>query len=123
MKKLAVYYGEREIAGNILVANSFFKRLIGLKRFKELKDDEGMLLYPCSRIHTFGMKFDIDVVFLSKDMTILDIQQRMAPGQICKKVKNTHKILELKGGITEIYSLEPGDTLRFEEKKYFLPVV
>lgn len=116
MKRLAVYYGERVIAGNVMVADSFFKRLVGLNRFKELKDDEGMLLSPCSRVHTFGMRFDIDVVFLSKDKTVLDIQQRMQPGKISRKVKNTRRILELKGGITEIYSLEPGDTLRFEKK-------
>ncbi len=117
MKKVAVFFGEREIAGRVYVADTFLKRLVGLRRFKELKDDEGMLLCPCFQIHTFGMNFDIDVVFLSRDSTILDIHHRMQPGGISKKVKGAHKVLELKGGITEIYSLEPGDTLRFEERR------
>lgn len=114
MKRLAVYYGERQIAGNVKVANSFFKRLFGLRGVAEIKDDEGMLLYPCSQIHTFGMKFDIDAVFLSKNMTVLHIEQRMQPGKVSKRVKGAYKVLELKGGITEIFSLEPGDTLKFE---------
>jgi len=55
------------------LANGFLTRLRGLLCAKPLGPAEGLLLSPCKSIHTIGMAYSIDVVFLSPDMQIVSI--------------------------------------------------
>ena len=48
----------------IHVARSFLQRARGLLGRAPLAADEALLIRPCSSIHTFGMRFAIDVVFI-----------------------------------------------------------
>jgi len=59
------------LAENVIVANTFFGRIIGLLNRSEILPGEALLIRPCNSVHTFFMKFPIDVVFVSKDHRIL----------------------------------------------------
>jgi uncharacterized membrane protein (UPF0127 family) len=50
-------------------------RLLGLALLKDLPADHALLIPRCSSMHTFGMRFDLDVLFLSADRVL-----RVAPG-------------------------------------------
>lgn len=78
-----------------------------------MPENHGLLLTPCNEIHTFGMKFDIDTVALSKDNEILFIDRSVSPNKVRKKVKNGYKILELNSGAADKLKLCIGDTLEF----------
>jgi len=98
---------------NVSFANSFFKRLIGLLFRKDLNKDDGLLIYPCNQIHTFGMKFCIDAVFLSPTFEVMHIEHNIPRGQISKYVKGASQVLELKGGIAEDKGILVGQTIIF----------
>ena len=101
------------IAYNVKMADSFLKRLVGLLSKEKLYDDEGLLLKNCKQVHTFGMKFDIDVVFLTKDGRIVHTQPKMRPGEVSKYVKSADGVLELKSGTIQKYDIKQDELITF----------
>lgn len=80
---------------NIIVAKSFFKRLIGLMGKKNI--DYGMLFPKCNSIHTFFMKENIDIVGLDENNEVIYKYENLPKNQIIK-INNPNKktsILEL----------------------------
>ena len=59
-----------EIIAEIFIADSFIKRFLGFM-FREKPHHEAILIKPCNSIHTFFMKFPIDVLFIDEDMEVL----------------------------------------------------
>lgn len=83
------------IAQNVNVADSFWLRLRGLLfRNKEFYN-HGLVLVPCNRIHTFGMKYPINVLFISKEDKVLRIIEPMNPGQTSPKIRAAVSVIEL----------------------------
>ena len=94
MKKIA-------ISGNEIIlieADTFYKRLIGLIGKKEIKQNQAMLIKPCSSIHTCFMKFTIDVVFLNKFNIVVGTLENLAPWKLSGNVKNANQVLEMAAG-------------------------
>lgn len=103
------------ICEKVELANTFFKRFIGLMYRKHMEPNEGLLLDPCNEIHTFGMKFSIDTITFSSDNKIIEMDVDVRPRRVRPKVKNGKKVLELVAGTIEKYDLELGDTVEFLE--------
>jgi uncharacterized protein len=84
-------------AFDVSVTNTRFERMKGLLGKVGLKADEGMLISKCNMVHTFGMKFPIDVVFLNESLDVLKIAHNVRPNRIavCFGAKC---VLELKSG-------------------------
>ncbi len=80
------------------VADTFFRRLRGLLGQRELPAGRGLLLKPANSIHTFGMKFAIDVIFIDREGRILKIIEKMPPGKISPLVKGASSVIEAAGG-------------------------
>lgn len=78
----------------IIVANTFFKRLFGLMNRKNVS--YGMLFLKCRSIHTFFMKCNIDIFILNKDMEIIGVRPNIAPNRIiiCHE-KDAYSVLEM----------------------------
>lgn len=108
---MKVICNDKLIADKVLKADTFIRRLVGLLDRKHLDISEGLLLMNCKSVHCFFMKFAIDVVYLSKNMTVLDIET-IYPWGIGKIVRNTANVLELAEGEASI--LNKGDILIFE---------
>lgn len=85
------------LGDKIGLANSFFSRFKGLMGKKSLQSGEGLLLVHCSSVHCFFMKTTIDVVYLSKKMTVLGVET-LAPWRIGRHIKGTAHVLELGAG-------------------------
>jgi uncharacterized protein len=73
----------REVAPRTIVleARSFRSRLFGLAflRVHELPSGHALLLRPCSSVHTFGMRFPIDVAFADSEGTVLLVIRDVPP--------------------------------------------
>lgn len=113
MKMLKAYKNGELIIPEVENANSFFSRFMGLMGRKDMPLEHGLLLTPCNEIHTFGMKFDIDTIALSKQNQILFIDRCVPPNKVRKKVKNAHKILELNSNSADRLGLSVGDVIEF----------
>lgn len=103
---------DKEICKDVILAKSFFKRLNGLMFTKELSQNSAMYIYPCSQIHTFFMNYNIDVLYLDKNNTILAVEDNMKPGKIGKKVKGAVSVIELSGGKAEMSNTKVGQVIK-----------
>ena len=70
----------------------------------------GLWIVPCPTIHTFFMKFAIDVVFLDKKLKVVKIMENMKPWRLSPWVYSAHSVLELSGGVLK-GALSVGDQL------------
>jgi len=80
---------------NIVKADTFWKRTLGLMGRKDMPDNEALLLSPCSSVHTFFMRFPIDLVWLGESMNIVRVDKDVMPWQI-RGCKNAYQVLEIK---------------------------
>ena len=104
--------GEMVLSG-VEVAASFLKRLRGLLGRDGLAPRGGLLLAGVNGVHTFGMGFPIDVLFLDRNGTILKVVRAMKPGRVARAVPGGVSCLELASGAAAQHRLEPGTRLRF----------
>lgn len=88
----------RCIARHVHMACSFRERCMGLLRQTTLPELEGLLLMPGGSIHTLGMRFTIDVVFLSRQMRVLGLAERIRPWRVVIAPSGTTRVLELAAG-------------------------
>ena len=88
-------------------ADSFASRALCLLVGKPLAADEGLLIAPCSSIHTIGMRYSIDVVFLDRDARILKICPAVRAGRM-RFALGARAALELRSGVAAAHGLAPG---------------
>lgn len=93
------------------VANSHVKRAIGLLGRSSLPPGGGLLLQPCQSIHTFFMRFPIDVVFVNGDGRIVHIVENMGPNKVSKINLKARYALEMPAGTVSATSTQIGDKL------------
>ena len=103
------------ICEKVELADNFFRRFMGLMYRKSMDENAGLLLDPCKEIHTFGMKFAIDTLTISRDNIIIYIDENIAPRRVRPGVKGGKKVLELNAGTIKKYGLELGDLVEFQE--------
>jgi len=96
----------------IFEANSFFPRLIGLLGTDKPDPHGALWIVPCSGIHTFGMHYPIDVLFLDKDGHIVRSKNHLKPGRFLKTVPSAESVVELPAGSIHRYGLDKGNRLR-----------
>ncbi len=104
-----------QIANNIKLANNVFTRLVGLLNKSCLAEDEGLLIQSCRSIHSFGMRFNFDAVFLDKNNKVKHIIKNMKPWRFSNIVFSADKILELAAGVVDKTKIEINDILEFVE--------
>ncbi len=93
------------------VTSTMLEGLRGLLGRDRLDHGTGLLLRPSSGIHTFGMRFSIDVVALDRNMRVLGTWSNVKPRRICAVSFRTWSVLELPVGQIEAACTEAGDCL------------
>ena len=89
----------RVVAGReVPVAVGFRARLLGLALLDREAAGPGLLIPRCASVHTFGMRFALDVYFLGPDDEILDIR-RGGPAAPLRRPPRRRAVLELSEGI------------------------
>jgi hypothetical protein len=92
----------------VVRASRFGERFLGLLRRRQLDGDEGLLLMPGGSVHTLGMHFPIDVIFLDTQMRIRKIARGVRPWRMSFATGDTHCVLELASGRATTVSLHVG---------------
>jgi uncharacterized protein len=92
-------------------ANTVLKRMVGLLNRRNLATGEGLLLDRCYGVHTFGMRFPIDVLFLDKDLHVIRAVKALPPYRTCI-VKKAVYVLELPVGAVDLTRTEEGDQIQ-----------
>jgi uncharacterized protein len=98
-RPLYVYNKTREtfVATDATVADSYLRRLVGLlgktKHWAQL--GRGLWIIPSSGVHTIGMLFPIDLIFLSKEKEVVHVEEHVRPFRISKVSLKAESVLEL----------------------------
>ncbi len=79
-----------------------------------LEPGEGMLIDRAGSVHMFFMRFPIDVVFLSRDRTVVGVKHRLAPWRVAG-ARRAVASLELPAGRASEVGVEKGQRLVFED--------
>jgi uncharacterized membrane protein (UPF0127 family) len=103
------------IGGAIREADTFLKRLRGLLGAEEPAPGEGLWLTPCSSIHSIGMRFDFDALFLGPDLRVLGKYERFRRNRISRVFWNARGVLELPAGTIGRTGTEVGDEIEFRQ--------
>ena len=103
----------RVIVAQVEVADRMAARLVGLLGRSGLPDGRGLWIVPCSGIHTMGMRFAIDAIFLDRALRVLSIERGIAPGRLVRGPPGAHSVLELGAGWLPEDALRTGDLLEF----------
>jgi uncharacterized membrane protein (UPF0127 family) len=91
----------------VRVADSFVTRALGLLVGKPLAAEEGLLISPCASIHTFGMRYPIDVVFLDRQGNVLRVCDDVRASRL-RWARGARGALELRAGTAAKHGLAPG---------------
>jgi len=94
------------------VADSGAKRNKGLLGRESLFPGEGLWIIPCEAVHTFWMRFPIDLVYLDSKKRIRKLRGEVRPWRLSACI-SAHSVLELPSGTIRDTRTEPGDTLEF----------
>ncbi len=86
---------ETFLAYRVRAADSVWSRLIGLIGKRGLEPDGGLWIVPSCGVHTFGMLFTIDVVFLDKDLRVVGLCELLKPFWLTRLVLRAESVLEL----------------------------
>lgn len=101
---------ERPLAARVRHAARWRERLVGLLGQRDLSSGEGLWITPCNSIHTFGMRFDIDVLFLDRDLRIVRTLTTVKPWRMA--VARARSVVELAAGSIDRHQLRIGERLR-----------
>ena len=96
------------------IANTSATRRTGLLKHTRLDPGQGLWISPSEGVHTFGMKFPIDVLFLNRHKKVLKIRANMVRSRISLSLR-AHSVLELPAGTAAATGTVAGDELTFEK--------
>jgi uncharacterized membrane protein (UPF0127 family) len=106
--------GSGALIARAAVADTALRRMRGLLGRDGLADGEGLMIDPCSSIHTCFMRFPIDVLFLDRQGRILRAIERLTPFRFVSGGRGTRRTLELSAGTICRQRLDPGAILAVE---------
>ena len=99
------------LAARVREAKTMIERLVGLLATPVLPVGEGLWIQRCNNVHTFFMRYAIDVLFVAPDHTVV-ATQTLVPWRISKWERKASTVLELPAGAAG--GVKPGTRLRFE---------
>ena len=104
---------QQVLGDNIKVAVTFFTRLVGLLTTPNLPTGAGLVIKPCSSVHTLGMRYPIDVVFVDASDTVVKVVDRLKPSRLANHWGADY-VIELPAGTIAATFTQLGDKLELQ---------
>ncbi len=95
------------------IADTSAKRRVGLLKHQGLEAGTGLWILPCESVHTFFMKFAIDLVYLDRKKKVRKVRNAV-PAWRMSACLTAHSILELPAGTAARTGTQAGDQLSIE---------
>ena len=88
---------ERFVATHATVADGYFSRLVGLLGTTRrcARPGKGLWIVPSHGVHTIGMMYALDLIFLDRDHKVVDVEEHVRPFRISKVSFKAESVLEL----------------------------
>jgi uncharacterized membrane protein (UPF0127 family) len=113
--KIAVRNRTRQtvLATEAEIADTSAKRNVGLLRHRSLPPGQGLWIVPCESVHTFFMKFAIDLVYLDRKKKVRKVRSAVPPWRVSACLP-AHSVLELPAGTVKETKTAVGDEIEIE---------
>ena len=95
-------------------ADTSAKRRVGLLKHKSLERGDGLWIVPCESVHTFFMRFPIDLVYLDRKRKVRKVRQAV-PAWRLSACLSAHSVLELPAGTAAETGTVVGDELQMDK--------
>lgn len=113
MKSAALRKGDRILIPSVGIGVRVHQRMIGLLGRNELGRDRALFLAPASSIHTWFMRFAIDVFFVDRDLRVRKILYDLPPWHMAG-ARGSWAVVELQAGWLPHNAVSVGDRLSME---------
>lgn len=104
---------ETDLGTSVDVADTSARRRTGLLKHARLEPGQGLWIVPCESVHTFFMKFPIDLVYVDKRRKVRKVRNRV-PAWRLSACLSAHSVVELPAGTAERSGTQVGDELVFD---------
>ncbi len=112
MRTLSLHRGAQCLVPRVRHARHWHQRLFGLLALPPLGEGEGLLIEPCASIHTFGMRYPLDLLFLSGNHQVLGWREHLAPWRVAS-FGGARSTLELAAGALARIAPQAGEQLQW----------
>jgi uncharacterized protein len=104
---------EVHLATDLAVADTHWTRLRGLlgRGPDDFRNGSGLWIVPCHGVHTLGMGFPIDVVYLDRDLKVIHVETDLQPWRFAPVRRIATSVLELPSRTTAATKTEIGDKI------------
>jgi len=102
------------LAKDAVVADTVSSRIKGLLGKEEFKQGEALIIRPCNSIHTFFMRFAIDVLFVDRNNRVVKAIPSLLPFRLTPVYFNSAFVIELPCGTLQATSTSEGDLLSLD---------
>ena len=100
------------LAVKVNKAETFMERFKGLSGKEDMPSHSTLWIPACPSIHTFFMKFSLDVIFTDRKFHVVSVYYAVPPGKIIFGGLRSYHVFELKtSGLLKNYSIQKGDKL------------
>jgi hypothetical protein len=103
------------VADRVTRPEGWLRRTRGLLGRKSLNVTEGLWIPRCWGIHTVGMHFPIDVLFLDEELRVLSARANVQSGRFAVAHIKAHHVIELSAGTCARFDLLAGDRMALSE--------
>ena len=99
------------LATHVEKAKSLFSRMKGLLGRPDLDNHHTLWILNCNSIHTFFMKFSIDVIFVNKGLIVKAVYRNIKPSRFILPIWGASSVFEFSSKALEDKIIEKGDQL------------
>lgn len=102
------------LASQLEVARNSAERTKGLLGRESLPAGGGLWISPCESVHTFWMRFPIDLVYVDRSLRVKKVRSAVGPWRLSACL-SAHSVIELPAGVVQQTGTRPGDQLQVSE--------
>ena len=100
------------LAEDVVLAKTPFRRIKGLLGRKVFLPGQALILEPCNSVHTFFMRFPIDILFVDKNYKIIKVLLKLNPNKISRIYWHSSRVIELPVGRLNLTDTQVQDQLQ-----------
>ncbi len=102
------------VAASTSEARSFAQKLFGLMGRARLPESGGLIIYRTNWIHTFWMRFPLDVIYVDRERRVVGLDESLPPNRVGKPFWPAQAVIELSAGAVRASRTQVGDQLQFD---------
>lgn len=104
----------KTLVNQLEVASTLWSRTKGLIGRAGLDADQALWIHRCNSIHTFFMKFPIDLVFVDRHLVVRKTMSAVQPNRLVLPVLSATSVIELKAGFLDANPITVGEQLHVD---------